>query len=166
MIRRAWILAVLVTLVVGTPGEQIAGAGAPSSPGRDNFVTAVTIRGGGLDGEVTTSIHLTTSMSVGYGETRLTLPPESFDLRRRTERPLRYAITLHYDLTQTGWGEYDREGFFDGVNVLHFPEPMTMGNGVWAAGFYRASPDFAVQLQAALSAAITPPSTGDAGLVP
>ena len=156
----------MILLVVGTPGEQIAGAGAALSPGRDDFVTAATIRGGDLDGEVTTSIHLTSSMSVGYGETRLTLPPESFDLRQRTERPLTYAITLHYDLTQTGWGEYDREGLFDGVNVLHFPEPMTMGNGVWAAGFYRASPEFAVQLQAALSAAIKPPSTGDAGLVP
>ena len=113
----------MVILVVGTPGEQIAGAGAALSPGRDDFVTAATIRGGDLDGEVTTSIHLTSSMSVGYGETRLMLPRESFDLGQRTERPLTYAITLHYDLTQTGWESTTAKACSTALTCCTFPSP-------------------------------------------
>jgi hypothetical protein len=156
-----------LTLLAGAiSSNRSANAGRPQSPGRDNHVTSATISGGRLDTQIAVSIQLTGGMSVAYGETRSTLAPESSDLLQRTERPMTYAITLHYDLMEFGQGKFDREGSFDGVSVLHFPEPMIMGNGVWAAGWYRASAELAAQLQAALAEGISPPATGDGGLVP
>jgi hypothetical protein len=60
-----------------------------------------------------------------------------------------YDIVLHYDFTRYG-GKRDWQGRFDGGDLLFFPEHMQVGNGLWAAGWYRASQDLRDRLNGSL----------------
>jgi hypothetical protein len=76
---------------------------------------------------------------------------------------LPYAIVLHYRGTESQ-KDYYWSGSFDGRDVVYFPESMS-GAPLFAAGWYRAGPELTSRLQAALAVQISPPATGDAGLV-
>jgi len=79
---------------------------------------------------------------------------------------LPYRIVLHYDFAEFG-GKRDWVGQFDGKDTLYFPEPMIVGPGLWAAGWYRAAPLLASSLRAGigLPPLVSPPASGDGGLI-
>ena len=103
-------------------------------------------------------------------ETTISLPEgydEMVELRRLpspavVEVP--YGIVLHYDFEESG-GQRDWHGWYDGADLLYFPSDMIVGPGIWAAGWYEANPLLAQTLSSALTHHISPPSTGDGGLV-
>ncbi len=157
----------------------LMGYGAVAAKG-DSYLVGATIGGNGL----TRPLEVKINLPEGYGYlTPIEVPAADPGLPRLPSNggleipvsppPLRepragevpYALVLHYDLSQYGLGLVDWAGRFDGKEVLYLPEPLIWGDK-WEqyAGWYKADPLLAEQLQRELDPSLGAPSTGDAGL--
>jgi hypothetical protein len=63
---------------------------------------------------------------------------------------LPYRFRLHYDFRESGHGLQVREGWFDGHDLVYFREPMNVGPGLWAGGWYLLNPKVAFAFQGAV----------------
>lgn len=128
-------------------------------------MTGATIEGGGLAQPVDVQLLLADAGSI-WQRTDST----------RNAADLVYKITMHFDYTDQDFcppassvcptpGKRDASGLFDGVDLLYFPDGLQLAFETWAAGWYRASDELRQQLIIGLPRKVTPPATGDAGLV-
>ncbi len=142
--------------------------GDAGAKGLDGFVGA-TVSGTGVAQPIEVSISLPED---DYGWTHWGYDPHP------SAAELSYQIVLHFDFKGESpgcysptsgacpsIGEQDGAGNFDGTDILYFPNDLRIGNGTWSAGWYRASPELARQLQAGLRSWLAAPNTGDGGLL-
>lgn len=133
------LLAVLVTPnATAKGGYQIEGAG---------------VSGGRLGSQV---VNVAIVLPEGYDEMYERQPPVIESMSSYESGG--YHIELRYDFQDSGHGHLTWLGFYDGQDVLFFSADMRVGNGVWSAGWYTASPLLATALQSGLDP--LPPAAG------
>lgn len=110
-------------------------------------MTGATITGGSLQQPSHATVVLPENLDDMFEAT----PPASL-----SADALPFAVTLHYDFREDGYGLRDWSGRYDGHDLLYFPVSMVVGNGVWAAGWYYAVRELAEALRGAIT---SPPTT-------
>lgn len=131
-------------------------AAAPAEAKGDSYLVGARLFGGRLgDRSITVPIAL----------------PENYDDMYEAEPPAGvwgsvaqgagFHIAFTYDFGEYGYGTRERLGWYDGYDRLFFPEAMHVGPGTWAAGWFTASKELALQLRRAL--APPAPAAGNAG---
>jgi len=137
-------LLIAVGAVIGLLGFALEGPSAAIAKG-DNYIVALTVSGGALNAPRTVSFAM----------------PPNYDDMFETQAPatgiagLSYDVVIHYDFKEYG-GKRNWVGKFDGTGLLYFPKSMIVGPGVWAAGWYGASPPLVEGLLRAMSATALP----------
>ena len=128
-------------------------------------VTAATVTSSG------TAHTISLSLPDGYDE-MYEIPSLESRGDRLYERPqveeaalLPYDVVLHYDFSESGYGQRVWGGVSDG-DRLYFTASMAVGNGVWKAGWYQASPLLAAAIRrTAGEEGVAPAATGQGGSV-
>jgi len=135
----------LTSLLIGAPSAGAKG---------DSYLVGARLFGGQLG---TRSIEVPIALPENYDDMGEAEPPPGE--RGSVDQGVGYQIELRYDFSEYGYGLRQHRGWYDGNDRIFFPEAMQVGqSGVWAAGWFTATPLLAASLRAALSPA--PPSTG------